>query len=88
MQWLHSTRRGGRYLSGHAPWISAGSPGFASWRWPEHPSGGLLIQMCPLEEFCVARETIHPVPMTNPSHRAEDAGSQIAPNYFRPDDGG
>jgi hypothetical protein len=79
MQWLHATRSWRSFQSGRAAWTSAGSPRFASWRWPAPPFGALLIQVCPLEEFCVARETSYPYPVEmGRAPRAEGAGSQSA----------
>jgi len=30
-----------------AAWMSAASPRFARWRWPERHCGACLVQMCP-----------------------------------------
>ena len=81
MQWLHSTQRRIPFQSRRSAWTSAGSPHSESWQWPERPSGGLLIQVRPLEAFWVARETSHsmnPEPGQDPS-----AGGGGSPSAWR-----
>ncbi len=78
MQWLQATRIARSYQSGRAPWTTAGSPRSASWRWPAHHSGGLLIETCPLEEFCAARGATRPIwPEMGADARPGGAGSSV-----------
>jgi hypothetical protein len=56
MQWIHLTRRGSRFRTGRAAWMSASLPLTAKWRWHARRSGGSVARLCPLREYCPERE--------------------------------